>query len=206
VYGNNKKVPYSVSDNVDHPVSLYAATKKSNELFAHTYSHLFSLPTTGLRFFTVYGPYGRPDMAYYSFTRAILAGDPIEVYNHGDLSRDFTYVDDIVEGIGRLYDRPPQASEQPADDSAGPDRSAAPYRVYNIGNHTPVKLIEFIDTLERVLGVKAIRTMKPMQAGDVYTTFADVDALVRDTGFSPSTPLERGLRSFVNWYRGYYRV
>ncbi len=194
VYGANRKVPFAVGDPVDHPVSLYAATKKSNELMAHVYAHLFGLPLTGLRFFTVYGPWGRPDMAYYSFTRAILAGTPIPVFNDGKLSRDFTYVDDIVEGILRVLDRPP------------PPGDGAPARLYNIGNSSPVPLLEFIRTLESVLGVSARIEMKPMQPGDVLTTYADVSDLQRDTGFQPSTPLAVGLERFASWYREYHGV
>jgi len=203
VYGVNKKIPFSVHDNVDHPVSLYAATKKANELMAHAYSHLFAMPTTGLRLFTVYGPWGRPDMAYFKFARDILAGKPIEVFNHGQLSRDFTYVDDAVEGVVRVLDRLPRPDA--VCDGALPDpaTSAAPYRLYNIGNHTPVRLLDFIAALERALGKKAVLKMLPMQPGDVETTFADVSELERDVGFSPSTPLSVGLERFVRWYREY---
>jgi UDP-glucuronate 4-epimerase len=192
VYGANTKQPFSVEDNVDHPVSLYAATKKANELMAHVYSHLYQLPTTGLRFFTVYGPWGRPDMALFLFTRAILEGRPIDVFNHGKMRRDFTYVDDIVEGVVRVMDRTPS--------------SRPPYQVYNIGNHDPVDLLEFIDTLEQCLGRKAERRMLPMQPGDVPETFADVESLTRDIGFHPNTTLREGLRRFTDWYREYYRV
>jgi UDP-glucuronate 4-epimerase len=192
VYGANTKQPFSVEDNVDHPVSLYAATKKANELMAHVYSHLYQLPTTGLRFFTVYGPWGRPDMALFLFTRAILEGRPIDVFNHGKMRRDFTYVDDIVEGVVRVMDRTPSSSP--------------PYQVYNIGNHDPVDLLEFIDTLEQCLGRKAERRMLPMQPGDVPETFADVESLTRDIGFHPNTTLREGLRRFTDWYREYYRV
>ncbi|HST79658.1 MAG TPA: NAD-dependent epimerase [Verrucomicrobiae bacterium] len=197
VYGSNTKLPFSVQDNVDHPVSLYAATKKSNELMAHAYSHLYALPATGLRFFTVYGPWGRPDMAVYSFTRAILEGKPIDVFNHGKMQRDFTYIDDIVTGILQVADRPPLSA-------SGKDGSRAPHRIYNIGNHKPVELMKLIEILEECLGGKAIKNMLPLQAGDVHATFADVDDLMRDTGFRPSTPIEEGIASFVQWYRSYY--
>lgn len=204
VYGANKKIPFSVHDAVDHPISLYAATKKSNELMAHAYSHLYRLPVTGLRFFTVYGPWGRPDMAYFKFTSDILAGKPIEVFNHGELSRDFTYIDDIVEGVVRSLDHVPRPD--PAWDALHPDpaSSTAPYRLYNIGNHTPVRLLDFIAELERALGKKAELRMVPMQPGDVERTFADVRELTSDVGFSPSTPLRVGLEHFVHWYREYY--
>jgi UDP-glucuronate 4-epimerase len=204
VYGLNAHFPFSVHDNVDHPVSLYAATKKANELMAHTYSHLYGLPTTGLRFFTVYGPWGRPDMALFKFTRAILAGEPIDVYNHGRMRRDFTYIDDIVQGVVRTADR--IAEPDPAFDPAAPDpgTSPAPYRVYNIGNHTPVELDRFIAVIEDVLGRKAVRRNLPMQPGDVAATCADVEDLRRDVGFAPATPLETGIARFVEWYRDYY--
>lgn len=205
VYGANRKLPFSVDDNVDHPVSLYAATKKANELMAHTYSHLFSLPTTGLRFFTVYGPWGRPDMALFLFTRRILAGEPIDVYNHGRHSRDFTYIDDIVEGVVRTLDRVPD----PGMDHAlapSPARSSAPYRLYNIGNHRPVELLRCIEVLEDCLGRKAERRLLPMQLGDVADTWADVEALRQDVGYSPSTPIEVGVARFVDWYRAYHGV
>ncbi len=192
VYGANRKQPFSVGDNVDHPVSLYAATKKANELMAHVYSHLYRLPATGLRFFTVYGPWGRPDMALFLFTRAILEGRPIDVFNHGKMRRDFTYVDDIVEGVVRVLDAVPCG--QP------------PYKVYNIGNHDPVDLMEFIGILENCLGKKVEHRLLPMQPGDVPETFADVESLARDIGFRPGTPLEEGLRRFISWYRAYYRV
>ena len=204
VYGANRKVPFSVHDNVDHPVSLYAATKKANELMAHSYSHLFALPTTGLRLFTVYGPWGRPDMAYFKFTRDILAQRSIEVYNHGELSRDFTYIDDIVEGVCRVLARVPEPDPDWNALSPDPSRSRAPYRLYNIGNHTPVKLMDFIGELERALGVQATLKMLPMQPGDVETTCADVEDLIRDVGFRPSTPLSVGLERFVRWYRQEY--
>jgi len=206
VYGANSKIPFSVSHNVDHPVSLYAATKKSNELMAHTYSHLYRLPTTGLRFFTVYGPWGRPDMAYFLFTKAILAGRPIDVFNNGNMRRDFTYIDDVVEGVLRTAEH--VATPDPAWNSADPDpgTSSAPYRVYNIGNNQPVELLRMIQILERALGVEAVKNFLPMQPGDVLETYANVDDLVRDVGFRPSTSLEVGLGRFVEWYRAYYRA
>lgn len=206
VYGMNTRMPFSVSDDVDHPVSLYAATKKANELMAHAYSHLYGLPTTGLRFFTVYGPWGRPDMAYFKFTKAIFEGRPIDVYNHGKMRRDFTYIDDIVQGVVRTSDR--VAEPDPAFDPARPNpgRSSAPWRVYNIGNHTPVELGRFIEIIEEAVGKKAAKNYLPMQDGDVVATFADVEDLQRDAGFAPSTPLEVGIGRFVEWFRGYYRV
>lgn len=206
VYGLNTQQPFSVHDNVDHPISLYAATKKANELMAHTYSHLYGLPTTGLRFFTVYGPWGRPDMALFKFTKAILAGQPIEVYNHGKMRRDFTYIDDIVQGVVRVSDR--IAQPNPAWDAAHPDpgTSLAPFRVYNIGNHSPVELDEFIATIEAALGKRAIRRDLPMQPGDVPATCADVADLERDVGFAPATPLATGIARFIEWYREYYGV
>jgi UDP-glucuronate 4-epimerase len=206
VYGANRKLPFSVEDPVDHPVSLYAATKKANELMAHTYSHLFGLPTTGLRFFTVYGPWGRPDMALFLFTRKILAGEPIEVFNHGHHRRDFTYIDDIVEGVVRTLDRVPVADPGYDPPSPTPARSAAPYRVYNIGNHQPVELLRYIEVLEECLGRKAERRLLPLQPGDVPDTFADVEALQRDTGYTPTTPVTEGIARFVQWYRQFYRV
>jgi UDP-glucuronate 4-epimerase len=206
VYGANTLVPFSVHQNVDHPVSLYAATKKANELMAHTYSHLYGLPTTGLRFFTVYGPWGRPDMALFLFTRAILAGKPIDVFNHGDMRRDFTYIDDIVEGLVRASDM--AATPDPAWTGLAPDpaTSNAPYRLYNIGNNTPVQLTHLIDVLEATIGKPAIRNYLPMQPGDVPATYADVDDLTRAVGFRPNTPIETGVRKFVNWYREFYRI
>lgn len=206
VYGALTKMPFSIHDNVDHPVSLYAATKKANELFAHSYSHLYGLPTTGLRFFTVYGPWYRPDMALFLFTRAILAGEPISVFNNGLMQRDFTYVDDVVDGVLRIGER--IAAPNPGWDGARPDpgTSAAPYRLYNIGNNQPVQLLHLIDVLEGCLGVKAVRRMLPMQAGDVPATFADVDDLSAAVGFAPSTPIEAGVERFVRWYRAYYRA
>ncbi|MFN7294368.1 MAG: NAD-dependent epimerase [Lysobacteraceae bacterium] len=204
VYGSNRKLPFAVEDSVDHPVSLYAASKKANELMAHTYSHLFGLPTTGLRFFTVYGPWGRPDMALFLFTRKIVAGEPSDVCNHGNHSRDFTYIDDIVEGVVRTLDRMP--GPDPAFDPMHPTpaSSAAPWRVYNIGNHTPVKLSRYIELIEEATGRKADKRLLPMQPGDVPDTEADVGALMRDTGYSPGTPVEVGIRRFVEWYRAFY--
>ena len=204
VYGANRKIPFSVDDRVDHPVSLYAATKKANELMAHTYSHLFGLPTTGLRFFTVYGPWGRPDMAMWMFTKAILAGKPIDVFNHGKMKRDFTFVDDIVEGVIRTNDTIPKplAISSDADDS----QTAAPYRVYNIGNNQPVELMHLIETLEQALGCTAEKNMLPMQPGDVPATYANIDALQRDVGFRPSTSIEVGVKKFVDWYKSYHKI
>jgi len=204
VYGSNTRVPFAVHHSVDHPVSLYAATKKANELMAHTYSHLYRLPTTGLRFFTVYGPWGRPDMALYLFTDAILAGRPINVFNHGKMQRDFTYIDDIVEGVVRVSDRIPQPNPDWSGDDPDPATSNAPYRVYNIGNHQPVELMHLIETLEKCLGKKAERNLLPMQPGDVPYTCADIDDLLRDVGFRPSTPIEAGVTRFVEWYREYH--
>jgi UDP-glucuronate 4-epimerase len=206
VYGANRKLPFSVHDSTDHPVSLYAASKKANELMAHTYSHLFRLPVTGLRFFTVYGPWGRPDMSLFLFTRAILEGQPIEVFNHGQMERDFTYIDDIVEGVVRVLDRVPVPDA--AADMSHPDPavSDAPYRLYNIGNHSPVKLTVFIETLERALGRPAQKKLLPMQPGDVPATYAEVADLQADVGFAPSTHLEDGIARFVAWYRSYYGV
>jgi UDP-glucuronate 4-epimerase len=206
VYGANKKLPFSVEDSVDHPVSMYAATKKANELMAHTYSHLFGLPTTGLRFFTVYGPWGRPDMALFLFTRKILAGEPIDVFNHGHHTRDFTYVDDIVEGVIRTLDRVPGPDPSYDPLAPTPASSTAPYRVYNIGNHQPVQLLRYIEVLEDCLGRKAERNLLPLQPGDVPDTYADVSALQRDTDYSPSTSIETGVRRFVDWYRDFYQT
>lgn len=203
VYGANGKVPFDARDNVDHPVSLYAATKKSNELMAHVYAHLFGIPCTGLRFFTVYGPWGRPDMAYWKFTEAILRGRPIEVYGSGVLERDFTYVDDVVEAITRLLDSPPMPSTEWSGEHPDPSSSASPYRIYNIGNHTPVTVNEMVGILERLCDRKAIRVFRPKPPGDVDRTFADVGPLMRDFGFSPSTRLEDGLARFVDWFRSW---
>lgn len=206
VYGANTKMPFSERDNVDHPVSLYAATKKANELMAHSYSHLYGLPCTGLRFFTVYGPWGRPDMAYFKFAKAITEGQPIQIYNHGKMKRDFTYIDDVVNGIVALIDRPPAGSEAWSGDQPDPATSRAPYRIYNIGNNNPEELEHLISCLENELGKKAVREYLPMQAGDVPATYADISDLARDTGFFPSTKLEDGIKSFVRWYKSYYQV
>jgi UDP-glucuronate 4-epimerase len=206
VYGANTTLPFSAHDNVDHPLSLYAATKKSDELLAHSYSHLYGVPTTGLRFFTVYGPWGRPDMAMFLFTQSILAGRPINVFNHGRMQRDFTYIDDIVEGVLRTLDRP--AAPNPDWSGAKPDPSSslAPYRLYNIGNHQPVELLRLIEIIETWLGRVAVKNFLPLQPGDVPATYADVADLKRDIGFEPGTPIEDGVRRFVEWYRAYYRV
>lgn len=206
VYGANTKMPFSVHDNIDHPLTLYAATKKANELMAHTYSHLFDLPTTGLRFFTVYGPWGRPDMALFIFTRKILAGEPIPVFNHGRHRRDFTYVDDIVNGVIAVLDKP--AEPDPDWSAAAPDpaTSAAPYRMFNIGNNRPVELTRYIEVLEECLGMQAQKELLPMQPGDVPDTYADVDALVDHVGYRPETPVEVGVKRFVEWYRDFYEV
>lgn len=206
VYGANAKMPYSVSDNVDHPVSLYAATKKSNELMAHAYSHLFGLNMTGLRFFTVYGPWGRPDMAYFKFTKAILSDEPIDVFNNGEMKRDFTYIDDIVEGVVRVIDTLPQPEEQWNGLMPQPGVSYAPYRIYNIGNSKPISLLGFINVLEETLGRQARKRMMSMQPGDVKETCADTRGLELAVGYSPSTPLDIGIKKFVAWYREYYGV
>ena len=206
VYGANTNMPFSVHDNVDHPVSLYAATKKANELMAHTYSHLYRLPTTGLRFFTVYGPWGRPDMSLFLFTRKILAGEPIDVFNFGNHRRDFTYVDDIVEGVMRCIDKVAAPAADWNGEHPDPGTSAAPYRLYNIGNNAPVELLDFIGTLERCLGIEAKKNLLPLQLGDVPDTYADVSALVDDVGYRPGTPLATGIANFVNWYKAYYGI
>ena len=206
VYGANTAMPFSVHQNVDHPVSLYAATKKANELMAHTYSHLYGLPTTGLRFFTVYGPWGRPDMALFLFTKAILEGKPIDVFNFGKMRRDFTYIDDIVEGVIRTSDHTAQSNPEWNSDTPDPATSTAPYRIYNIGNNNPVELMHLIATLEHCLGKTAEKNMLPMQPGDVPATYADVEALVQDVGFQPKTPIETGVARFVAWYREYYNI
>jgi len=205
VYGSNTRMPFSVHDDVDHPLSLYAATKKANELMAHTYAALYGTPCTGLRFFTVYGPWGRPDMALFLFTRAILEDRPIDVFNEGRMERDFTYIDDIVEGMARVMERTPAANPAWRGDLPDPSSSFAPYRVYNIGNNQPVALMDFIGTLEQTLGRKARKNFLPMQAGDVPATFADVDDLMADVGFRPATSIAEGIRRFVAWYREYYR-
>jgi UDP-glucuronate 4-epimerase len=197
VYGVNTKVPFAVSDHVDHPISLYAATKKANELIAHTYSHLYQIPTTGLRFFTVYGPWGRPDMAYFKFVKAIEEGKPIDVYNFGKMQRDFTYIDDVIEGVFRVMLKPPESNTA---------NSNARYKLYNIGNNNPVELMTFIEVLEKAVGKKAVKNLLPMQPGDVPATYADVDDLMRDVGFKPSTPLEQGINSFVQWYQEYKKL
>ncbi|MCX7178168.1 MAG: NAD-dependent epimerase [Proteobacteria bacterium] len=204
VYGANTKQPFSTRDHVDHPISLYAASKKANELMAHTYSHLFGLPTTGLRFFTVYGPWGRPDMAYFKFTKAVLAGEPIDVYNHGKMRRDFTYIDDIVDGVVRVLDRVPQRN--PAWSGEVPDAASSmgPYRVYNIGNNHPEQLEDLIRAIEQATGREAVKNYLPMQPGDVLATYADIDELRRDVGFEPKTPIAIGIPLFVEWFRAYY--
>ncbi|MGB5615470.1 MAG: NAD-dependent epimerase [Desulfobacterales bacterium] len=204
VYGANTHMPFSVHDNVDHPVSLYAATKKSNELLAHSYSHLYGLGCTGLRFFTVYGPWGRPDMALFLFTKAIYDGQPIQVFNHGKMKRDFTYIDDIVEGVVRVMGRPPQSNPSWDANRPDPGTSYTAYKIYNIGNNQPVKLTDFIAAIEAAVGKTARKEMRDMQAGDVPATYADIDDLVKDVGFRPATPLETGIRRFVEWFRDYY--
>ena len=206
VYGANTKMPFSIHDNIDHPVSLYAATKKANELMAHTYSHLYRLPTTGLRFFTVYGPWGRPDMSLFMFTQSILEGKPIDVFNFGNHRRDFTYIDDIVEGVIRVIDKPAEANPDWSSDTPDPGTSQAPYRIYNIGNNNPVHLLTFIETLEKCLGKKAIKNLLPLQPGDVPDTYADVSDLVNDLGYKPATLLENGIANFVQWYKDFYKV
>ncbi|MGF3215087.1 NAD-dependent epimerase [Facklamia sp. P12945] len=206
VYGGNKIAPFSTNHNVDHPVSLYAATKKSNELMAHTYSHLYGIPTTGLRFFTVYGPYGRPDMAYFSFTKDILAGKPIKVFNHGKMERDFTYIDDIVEGVVKLIEKVPTANKEWNESKDDLSTSFAPYKIYNIGNNNPVQLMRFINALESALGLEAEKNYMEMQPGDVLRTYADVSDLEKDINFKPSTSIEEGLTKFVKWYKDYYKV
>jgi UDP-glucuronate 4-epimerase len=206
VYGGNTDMPFSEHQSVDHPVSLYAATKKANELMAHTYSHLYGLPTTGLRFFTVYGPWGRPDMALFLFTKAILEGQPIKVFNHGNMLRDFTFVDDIVEGVIRVIDRTAEPNPNYSSKTPDPATSNAPYRVFNIGNHNPVKLLDFITAIEDAIGKKAEKILMPLQDGDVPQTYADVDALKDWVGFVPATSIQTGIGRFVEWYRGYYGV
>ena len=206
VYGANRKMPFSVHDNVDHPLALYAVSKKSNELMAHAYSNLYQIPTTGLRFFTVYGPYGRPDMALFLFTKAILEGKPIDVFNFGKMKRDFTYVDDIVEGIVRLIPSIPKGNPAWSGTKPDPASSFAPYKIYNIGNNQPVELLYFIEVLESKLGKKAVKNFLPLQEGDVPETYADVDDLMRDVGFKPSTSIETGIENFVSWYKEYYKI
>jgi len=205
VYGANKKMPFSVQNNVDHPVSLYAATKKANELMAHSYSSLYNIPTTGLRFFTVYGPMGRPDMAYFSFTKKILAGEPIDVFNHGKCQRDFTYIDDIVEGVIRTLDNTATPNIDWTGLAPDPSSSYAPYKIYNIGNNQPVELLRFIEVIEENLGIEAKKNFLPMQAGDVEATFADVSSLTKDVGFKPSTTIEEGIAKFIQWYKKFYK-
>ncbi len=204
IYGANTEMPYSVHHNVDHPTSLYAASKKANELMAHSYASLYGTPVTGLRFFTVYGPWGRPDMAYFSFTKAILAGTPIQVFNYGKMKRDFTYIDDIVEGMVRIIDRAPQPNPGWRGEHPDPASSYAPFRLYNIGNHQPIELLQFIKILEGCLGCEAVIDLMPMQAGDVIATYADIKDLMDDVGFSPHTPIDEGIKKFVEWYRDYY--
>ena len=206
VYGLNESYPFSTSDNVDHPMSLYAATKKSNELMAHTYSHLYGISTTGLRFFTVYGPWGRPDMALFLFTKAALEERSIDVFNHGEMLRDFTYVDDIVEGVTRIIDNPAQPNLDWSGTQPDPSTSSAPYKIYNIGNNDPVKLMDFIEAIENALGKKIQKNMMPLQAGDVPATYANVDDLVRDLDYKPSTPVQKGIDNFVAWYREFFKV
>ncbi|MGZ3647724.1 MAG: NAD-dependent epimerase [Syntrophales bacterium] len=206
VYGANTEMPFSVHHNVDHPVSLYAATKKANELMAHAYASLYELPCTGLRFFTVYGPWGRPDMALFLFTRAILEDRPIDVYNAGRMQRDFTYIDDIIEGVFRVTERIPESDAKWRGDKPDPSTSFAPYKIYNIGNNRPVELLDFINVIEKVLGKKARMNLLPMQPGDVPSTYADVDDLMKDVSFKPATTIEDGIRRFIEWYRDYYRV
>jgi UDP-glucuronate 4-epimerase len=206
VYGANTNMPFSVHHNVDHPVSLYAATKKANELMAHTYSHLYGLCCTGLRFFTVYGPWGRPDMALFLFTKAILDNQPIKVFNHGKMQRDFTYIDDIIEGVVRVMGKLPQPNPAWHGDEPDPGTSYAPYRIYNIGNNNPVELMAFIEAIENALGINAQKEFTDLQPGDVVSTYADVDDLMADVGFKPATPIETGIRSFIEWYKDYYGV
>lgn len=204
VYGANTKLPFRTSDNVDHPISLYAASKKANELMAHAYAHLFRLPATGLRFFTVYGPWGRPDMAMWIFAASIMAGRPIQLFNHGNMRRDFTYIDDVAEAVVRLVDRPAVADPHWSGDKPDPARSAAPWRIYNIGNNKPVEISYVVSLLEEMIGKKAVCELRPMQPGDVPETYADVDDLIRDVGFRPDTPIAHGVRNFVEWYRAYH--
>lgn len=206
VYGANLSKPFSTTDNVDHPLSLYAATKKSNELMAHTYSHLFNIPTTGLRFFTVYGPWGRPDMALFKFTKAIIDGEPIDVYNHGDMMRDFTYVDDIVESISRLVEKPAEPNKQWSGMKPDPSSSTAPYKIYNIGNNSPVRLMEFVEAIERKVGKTAIKNFMDIQPGDVPETYANVEDLFNNIKFKPTTKIQDGINNFVDWYINYYNI
>ncbi|MCD4719374.1 MAG: NAD-dependent epimerase [Desulfobacula sp.] len=205
VYGLNTNMPFSVRHNVDHPISLYAASKKANELMAHTYSYLYKLPTTGLRFFTVYGPWGRPDMALFLFTKAILNNEPVKVFNNGDMQRDFTYIDDIVEGVVRVMNNIPKADLNWTSDAPNPSSSCVPYKLYNIGNNQPVALMAFIEAIEKAIGKKALKEYLPLQAGDVPATYADVNDLIKDTGFKPSTSIDEGINNFVKWYKEYYK-
>ena len=205
VYGLNTHMPFSVRHNVDHPISLYAASKKANELMAHTYSYLYKLPTTGLRFFTVYGPWGRPDMALFLFTKAILDNEPIKVFNNGDMQRDFTYIDDIVEGVVRVMKNIPKADPEWTSDTPNPSTSCVPYKLYNIGNNQPVALMAFVEAIEKAVGKKAVKDYLPLQAGDVPATYADVNDLIKDTGFKPSTPIVEGINNFIKWYKEYYQ-
>jgi UDP-glucuronate 4-epimerase len=204
VYGSNTRMPFSIHDNVDHPLSLYAASKKANELMAHTYSHLYSLPTTGLRFFTVYGPWGRPDMALFKFTRSILTGKKIQVFNYGKHQRDFTYIDDIIEGVIRVLDKPAKSNDEWNGDQPDSGSSLAPWRVYNIGNNNPVDLMDYIKSIEEELNLKALKELLPLQPGDVPDTYANVEDLIRDFNYKPNTPLKKGIKNFVNWYKDYY--
>jgi len=206
VYGLNESMPFATKDNVDHPMSLYAASKKANELMAHTYSHLYNLPTTGLRFFTVYGPWGRPDMALFLFTKAILEGKPIDIFNFGDMKRDFTYVDDIVEGVLRVIDHPPEGNIEWSGKSPDPGSSAAPYKIYNIGNNNPVKLMDFIEAIEDCIGRKAEKNLLPLQPGDVPATYANVEDLIANLGYKPNTPIKEGIKKFIDWYRTFYSI
>lgn len=204
VYGLNEEMPFSTSHNVDHPISLYAASKKSNELMAHTYSYLYKIPTTGLRFFTVYGPWGRPDMALFLFTKAIIDGKPIDVFNNGNMQRDFTYIDDIVEGVIRVLDNPPKGDSNWSGKNPNPGSSIAPYKVYNIGNSSPVKLLDFIEAIENAIGYKALKNFLPLQAGDVTATWADVADLIENFNYRPNTPIQKGVKEFVSWYKEFY--
>ena len=204
IYGANTKIPFAVGDNVDHPISLYAASKKANELVAHVYSHLYNLPTTGLRFFTVYGPWGRPDMAYFKFVKAIASGKPINVYNFGKMKRDFTYIDDVIEGVIRVMHKPPQENPNGSKSGSVASNSKAPYKIYNIGNNSPVELMTFIEVIEKALGATAQKNLLPMQPGDVPCTYADVEDLIKDVGFKPTTPIDEGIERFVDWYKQYF--
>lgn len=206
VYGLNETMPFSVHHNVDHPISLYAASKKSNELMSHTYSHLYGIPTTGLRFFTVYGPWGRPDMALFLFTKAILENKPIDVYNNGNMQRDFTYIDDIVEGIIRVTENPPKGNPDWSGKKPDPASSISPYKIYNIGNNSPIQLMDFVEAIENALGMKAIKNYLPMQPGDVHATYADVQDLIDNLDYKPETQIQDGINSFIEWYRGFYNV